>query len=74
MTLSGRGACGELSVIAQFPGRCPSTARRLGANRHFRDPWSALQVAGFWRAPVQIKGIEKGDQIAGAVVCEQRGA
>jgi len=32
-------------------------------NSRFRDPWFALQVAGFRRAPVLIKGIEKGGLI-----------
>ena len=39
------------------------TALRVGAHRRFRDHWLALQVAGFRRAPVESKGIEKDDLI-----------
>jgi hypothetical protein len=33
--------------------------RARGANRSFRDPWFALQVAGFRRAPGQMKDFLK---------------
>ena len=36
---------------------------RVGPNRRFRDPWFALQVAGFWRAAVQIQVLEKVDVV-----------
>jgi len=37
----------------------------VGPNRHFRDPWFALQDTGFRRAPVQTQGFENG-WVAGA--------
>ena len=37
------------------------SGQATGSNRRFRDPWFALQVAAFRRAPVQINEIEKGD-------------
>ena len=42
---------------------CVPPALTVGANRRFQDPWFALQVAGFRRAPVQLKGIENGGLI-----------
>jgi hypothetical protein len=36
---------------------------RVEANRRFQDPWVALQVAGFRRDPVQIKGVGNDDLI-----------
>ena len=39
------------------------SGQATGSNRRFRDPWFALQVAAFRRAPVQIKRIEKGDLV-----------
>ena len=42
------------------PSRAPpSPALRVGPTRHYSDPWSTLQVTGFGRAPVQIRGLEK---------------
>jgi hypothetical protein len=38
---------------------------KLVANRCFRDPWFAVQVAEFRRAPVHIEEIEKGDLMVG---------
>ena len=33
--------------------------RKVGADRHFQLPWIVPQVAGFRRAPVQIKALKK---------------
>ena len=42
---------------------CAPPAVWVGANRRFRDPWFAVQVAGFRRASVQNKGFEKADLV-----------
>jgi len=50
-------------------------ALSVGVNRRFRDPWCALQVAGFRRASVQIKEIERGGLIRlGGLVGRREGA
>ena len=36
-----------------------STSHRVGSNRLSRLPSFAPEAAGFWRAPVQIKDLEK---------------
>jgi len=54
---------GEIEPVVPVEEALLQPALRAGPNRRFRDPWFALQVAGFRRAPVQIKGIGKGHLI-----------
>ena len=62
--VSAARACGCLAdgrerSLGGGGGGSEPPALRVGPNRRFRDPWFALQVAGFRRAPLQIQGSKK---------------
>ena len=53
---------GKSSLLVMVGGAVP-TALKMGPHLGFRDPWFALQVAGFRRAPVNVQGLKKEDLV-----------